>query len=356
MSRLSFLTPLQNDGLIAVAIILASGALAAALQRGLFLLLKKRAAGHTDGILAAVVRRTNAPTQFIFPLIAIAIVALSVRLPDWLKDPIEAALSLAITAAIAWAVIALIGLTADVAKSRYRLEEEDNLLARQAETRLDILNRVATTLVVLIAVALMLMTFPPIRTIGATLLASAGAAGLIVGLAARPFFANLVAGVQIALTQPIRIDDVVVVESEQGRIEKITQTYVVVRLWDLRRMVLPLTYFLEKPFQNWTYSSANLIGSVLLYLGYDAPMDAIREETERILKTTTLWDGNVCSVAMTDAKESFVEVRVLVSARNAAQLLDLRSLVRERLIAFIASQHPQTLPNAVAAKDSAGAG
>jgi small-conductance mechanosensitive channel len=181
------------------------------------------------------------PARFIFPLIAIVATVPALPLPEWSKTPTEQVLGLCIIAAIAWLVVALLGFAVDVAKRRYRLDEEDNLRARQVETRLDILSRTAIVLVALVAVSAALMTFPPIRAIGATLLASAGLAGIAAGLAARPILENLVAGIQIALTQPIRIDDVVIVESEYGRIEKITATYVVVRLWDWRRMVLPLT-------------------------------------------------------------------------------------------------------------------
>jgi small-conductance mechanosensitive channel len=217
------------------------------------------------------------------------------------------------------------------------LDSDDNLHARQAETRLDILNRTATTLVVIVAVAIMLMTFPPIRAIGTTLLASAGIVGIAVGFAARPFFENLVAGVQIALTQPIRIDDVVVVENETGRIEKIEATYVVVRLWDMRRMIVPLTYFLDKPFQNWTYSGSNLSGGVVLPVAYGVSVETIRTELERILANTQLWDHRVATVQVTDAKETFAEVRVVLSAADSSRLLELQCLVRERLLAFL---HP----------------
>ena len=176
-------------------------------------------------------------------------------------------------------------------KRRYRNDAPDNLLARQVETRIDILSRTAVTLVVIVAAALAAMTFPAIRTLGTTLLASAGVAGIVVGLAARPLFENLVAGVQIALTQPIRIDDVVIVEGEFGRIEHIGATYVVVNLWDQRRMVFPLTYFIEKPFQNWTRTGSALTGTVFVYTDYSVPVDALRAELPAILARSSLWDG-----------------------------------------------------------------
>jgi len=184
------------------------------------------------------------------------------------------------------------------------------------------------------------MTFPPIRTLGTTMLASAGVAGIVVGLAARPLFENLVAGVQIALTQPIRIDDVVQVENEYGRIEHIGATYVVVNLWDRRRMVLPLTYFIEKPFQNWTRTGAALTGAVTIYADFSVPVDAVRAALPEILGTSPLWDGDVQRVQVTDTTETAMQLRVLVSARNTSDLWDLRCEVREKLIAWLQAHYP----------------
>jgi small-conductance mechanosensitive channel len=337
----SVLTPAQRDGVIAVGLLVLFAIIALALQRVAFIVLR-----HQDGILAAVVRRMRGPSRFIFPLVAILAGVPAASLPAWTKEPTEQILGLCIIAAIAWLVVALVDLASDLAKRQYKLDEEDNLHARQLETRLDILSRSAITLVALVAVSAGLMTFPAIRAIGATLLASAGLAGIAVGFAARPILENLVAGIQIAFTQPIRIDDVVIVESEYGRIEKITATYVVVRLWDWRRMVLPLTYFIDHPFQNWTYSKAEMIGSVFLYLDYAISVDAIREEVPRILQTSKLWDGNVVNVALTDAnKEGTVEIRILVSSRNSPDLFDLRCLVREKIIAFVRERYPEALPS-----------
>jgi small-conductance mechanosensitive channel len=350
------LSPAQRDGAIAVALLVGIAVVALVLQRIVFTFLRRLASKHADGVLAAIVHRASAPSRFIFPLIAVELALPDVAIPIWFKEPAERLLALCIVAAIAWVLIALIGLAVDLAKRRYRLDDDDNLRARQAETRLDILSRTSTTLVVLVAVSAMLMTFPPIRAVGATLLASAGVAGLAVGLAARPFMENLVAGVQIALTQPIRLDDVVIVETEYGRIEKITATYVVVRLWDLRRMVLPLTYFIDHPFQNWTYNTANLIGSVFLYLDYSISLETLRAELDRILAGTPLFDGSVKNVAMTDARPTgVVEVRVLVSSRNSADLFDLRCLVREKLLAHVRATDAGMLPSTTVQLDRAGA-
>jgi small-conductance mechanosensitive channel len=188
------------------------------------------------------------------------------------------------------------------------------------------------------------MVFPQARAIGTTLLASAGVAGIVIGIAARPLFENLIAGVQLALSQPIRIDDVVIVEGEFGHVEQISATFVVVRIWDQRRMVLPLTYFIEKPFQNWTRTGSALLGAVFLYVDYTMNVDELRAQLPKALEGDAKWDGAVQGVQVTDAKESTLEIRILVSARNAADLFDVRCNVREKLVAWLQANHPSALP------------
>jgi small-conductance mechanosensitive channel len=202
------------------------------------------------------------------------------------------------------------------------------------------------TLIVVVTLSAVLMTFEPVRQYGVSLFASAGAAGLIAGLAARPVLSNLIAGIQIATTQPIRIDDQVVVENETGRIEEITSTYVVIRLWDMRRLIVPLSYFIEKPFQNWTRDSTNLIGSVFLYVDFSAPVDVIRAKLLEIVQASKLWDGQVAKLQVTDAKESGIELRALASARSAGDAFDLRCEIREQLIGFLQKEHAGALPRA----------
>jgi small-conductance mechanosensitive channel len=194
------------------------------------------------------------------------------------------------------------------------------------------------------ALAAMLMTFEKVRQLGASILASAGIIGIIVGVAAQRTIATFLAGIQIAVTQPIRIDDVVIVENEWGRIEKITLTYVIVRIWDLRRLVLPITYFIEKPFQNWTRVTADILGTVFVYVDYTVPAQAVRDELQRILKSSTLWDGKVCGLQVTNTTEHTVELRALMSAADASKAWDLRCEVREKLVNFIQSNYPDGLP------------
>ena len=188
------------------------------------------------------------------------------------------------------------------------------------------------------------MTFPSLRAVGFSLFASAGAAGLIVGLAARPTLSNLIAGLQIALTDPIRIDDVVIVEGEWGWIEEINTTYVVIRIWDLRRLVVPLTHFIEKPFENWTRRSADILGTVFFYADYTVPVDEIRAALRRIVEASELWDGEVCGLQVTNATERTVELRALVSAATSPAAWDLRCIVRERMIEYLKRQYPESLP------------
>src|SRR5262249_22880637 len=209
---------------------------------------------------------------------------------------------------------------------------EDNLLARKHVTQMRVLKRVVSIVVILITAGAALMTFSAVRQVGVSLFASAGVAGIIAGLAARPMLSNLIAGVQLAMTQPIRLEDAVIVEGEFGWVEEINSTYVVLRLWDLRRLIVPLTYFMEKPFQSWTRQSSALIGSVLLYVDYTAPVAAIRDKLKEIASTSKFWDGKVVTLQVTDAKASTMELRALVSARDGSAAWDLRCEVREKLI------------------------
>jgi hypothetical protein len=190
----------------------------------------------------------------------------------------------------------------------------------------------------------MLMTFEPVRQFGETVAASAGLAGIVAGLAARSTISSLIAGIQVAITQPIRLDDVVVVEGEWGRIEEISTTFVVIRIWDQRRMVVPLTYFIEKPFQNWTRRSAEITGIVFLYVDYNVPVAEIRQELQRLLQSSQLWDGKVCGLQVTNATDRSVELRCLMSSADSGKNFDLRCYVREQLIAYIQRNFPGSLP------------
>jgi small-conductance mechanosensitive channel len=224
------------------------------------------------------------------------------------------------------------------------LDGEDNFSARKIYTQVSVIRKIIVTAVVIIATGSILMLFDPVRQFGTSILASAGIAGVVIGFAAQKTLGNVLAGIQIALTQPILIDDIVVVEGEFGQIEEITLTYVTVRTWDLRRMILPITYFVEKPFQNWSRVSTELLGTVMLYLDYQVPMAELRKELKRLVENNPKWDRKVCGLQVTDTKQSTIEVRALVSGTDPGKAFDLRCDVREGLIEFLRRNHPESLP------------
>jgi small-conductance mechanosensitive channel len=244
----------------------------------------------------------------------------------------------------AWLAASFLRVAEDIASHRYRTDVKDNLHARTIQTQLRVLRRLAGTTILFIAVGWMLTTFPRIQQLGTTLLASAGVIGLMIGMAARPLFANLIAGVQIALTQPIRLDDVVIVEGEWGRIEEIRSTYVVVAIWDDRRLIVPLSHFIEKPFQNWTRTRAALLGTVVLHVDYTFPVEEARVELKRILDASESWDKRAWSLQVTDAGKETMEVRFLMSAADSSAAWDLRCSVREEIISWLQKTHPECLP------------
>lgn len=244
----------------------------------------------------------------------------------------------------AWLLIIFLRKGKTIFLKRYDISAEDNLEARKMYTQINLLEKVIIFIIFLFAVGFILLSFDNIKKIGYGIFASAGLAGIIIGLSAQKVVGALLAGIQIALTQPFRIDDAVVVENEWGWIEEINLTYVVIRLWDKRRLVLPSTYFLENPFQNWTRTSADIIGSVFLHTDYRVPFDALRTELTTILENTPLWDKQVNVLQVTDSKENTVETRILVSAKNSPTAWDLRVHVREKMIDFIQKNYPESLP------------
>tara|TARA_Y100000588_G_scaffold91561_1_gene98893 strand:- start:5232 stop:6161 length:930 start_codon:yes stop_codon:yes gene_type:complete len=290
-------------------------------------------------------------TKFIFSIVLIVIIFAIKPIANWASEQWNMDLSLVveqrrnfIIVAIAWFLIILLRRIKRQVLKQYDINKEDNLKSRKVYTQFNILEKVIVFIIILTAIGLILLSFESIREIGVGIFASAGVAGIILGLSAQKVFGALMAGIQIAITQPFRIDDAVVVEGEWGWIEEINLTYVVVRLWDKRRLVLPSTYFLEKPFQNWTRSSADIIGTVFLYTDYNVPFDALRAELKRILDNTDLWDKKVQVLQVTDSKEFTVETRILVSAKNSPTAWDLRVYVREKMINFIKENYPDSLP------------
>ena len=249
-----------------------------------------------------------------------------------------------VTVGISWVLIVLIRTLKTAFLKRFDISIEDNLASRKVYTQINILEKVLIFIIILFALGMVLLSFESIKKIGIGLFASAGLAGIIIGLSAQKVVGSLLAGIQIAITQPFRIDDAVLVENEWGWIEEINLTYVVVRIWDKRRLVLPTTYFLEKPFQNWTRTSADIIGSVFLYVDYTISFQALRNELSRLLNKSDLWDKKVNVLQVTDSKESTLELRILVSAKNSPTAWDLRVYIREKMIEFIQKNYPESLP------------
>jgi small-conductance mechanosensitive channel len=248
-------------------------------------------------------------------------------------------------------LIGLVKVVQDMVVHRYDLGAKDNLKARKIRTQLQFLKKMVVSLIIILTACAILMSFPNLRRLGTGLLTGVGISSVIIGFAAQQSLGNILAGLQIAFTQPIRIDDVLVVEGEWGRVEEITLTYVVLNIWDQRRMILPINYFLQKPFQNWTRNSAEIIGAVLLYLDYSAPIDKLRDEFDRLMESTDLWDRRTKNLQVTDTKNNTIEVRCLMSAANSGSAFDLRCFIRENLIAFIAKNYPGSLPKARAVLD-----
>lgn len=291
-----------------------------------------------------LIQRTRAPARLLAALLGLQMMLPGLPASEASLLIARHALSVALIGCVTWMAMRAIRVIDDVVAARYPVDVADNLSARRARTQTRLLVRTAMALTATVGLAAMLMTFPRVQQLGASLLASAGIAGVILGLAAKPTVVNLLAGLQIALTDPIRLDDVVIVEGEWGRIEEIGATYVVVRIWDERRLIVPLQHFLDHPFQNWTRSGSELLGTVFLWVDYAVPVDAARAELTRFVGADPRWDGRVCGLQVTDSSERAVQLRALVSARDASALWDLRCAVREHLIAWLQQEHPEGLP------------
>ena len=320
--------------------------LAAALAVGLALVLHAVAFRIMKGMAQrsdsqgdfVLIKRLSSPTRV--SLVALALVVVAREAP-MLETVWAKVASFVMPILVGWMVLAILRALVESMKLRADISAEDNLKARRKRTKLTMLNRLATFIVVFVVVGLVLLSIPGVRDIGVTLVASAGLAGLAVGAAAQPALKSLIAGVQMALTEPINIDDVVIVEGEWGWIEDIHTTYVVVKIWDERRLIVPTNYFLEKPFQNWTKSTAQLLGAVKLYLDPATPIEPIRQAFERLIKTHRLWDGRYQAAQVTGAERDAIELRLLMSAKDSLVLFELRCEIREAMLAWLAKHQPE---------------
>ncbi len=327
-----------------IAVLIGAVILALIIHSFVFYVLRRIARRPGRVVDTSFARHGRRPMKLILPLVALMIAAPAAPLPPGVKALLEHIFGLGLIAAAAWVVILVTEIFSDVITARYRVDVRDNLAARRIQTQVHVLRRIFIAVVILVTVAIMLLTIPHVRAIGTSLLASAGLAGLVLGVSMKSTIGNWIAGIQIALTGPFHIEDAVIVNGEWGWIEEITTTYVVVRIWDLRRMVVPLSYFIEQPFQNWTRTSALLLGSVYLYVDYTVPVDEVRQELTRILKLTDKWVGKVNVLQVSDAKEHTVELRALMDAPDSGTAWDLRCYVRENLIKFLQERYPHSLP------------
>jgi small-conductance mechanosensitive channel len=329
---------LEGGLTFAVAVLLALAAYAVAM------LMLRRVVARTPGRADdAVLERIAAPMRWVFVAVALSMAARAVDLAPRAATLWQQIAGFVVPALVGWMLIATIRAVNDVVNLRYDITVADNLKARRKRTRYAILTRIAVLCVVFLTLCTMLLSIPAIRAVGVTLMASAGLAGLAVGAAAQPALKNLIAGIQLAFTEPIRLDDVVIIEGEWGRIEEIRMTYVVVKVWDERRLVVPVSKFLEDSFQNWTRSSAQLLGSVFLYVDPSADIARLRERAGLLVADNPRWDRRFWNLQVTDATADALQIRVLATAADASIAFDLRCDIREGLMRYIATEMPEAI-------------
>jgi small-conductance mechanosensitive channel len=282
--------------------------------------------------------------RVIVPVIGIIFALPILNLPAEYADVLAKGSSILLIMAVAIILFQAVKLGEKAMLTKFDITAADNLQARKVYTQIHVISKVVYTVIGLFTIASILMLFEEVRSLGTSILASAGVVGVILGFAAQKTIANLFAGIQIAMTQPIRLDDVVIVEGEWGRIEEIALTYVIIHIWDDRRLVVPLSYFIEKPFQNWTRASAQLLGSVFVWADYTLPLDETRKALKEIIEHHPLWDKRFWNLQVTDATEKTMQIRVLATSADSSKSWDLRCDIREKFIAYIQKNHPQSLP------------
>ncbi|MBU4609045.1 mechanosensitive ion channel [Achromobacter sp. GG226] len=295
-------------------------------------------------LVKEVLKLAYGPSQLALTLLGIRVVLTGAPRELAFVPGASYVVGIALIATLTWLAMRCVQAVGNTVIQANPYDVADNLKARRVLTQTRVLVRSAMFVLGLIGLSFALLTLPGARQIGASLLASAGIVGLVAGIAAQPVLGNFIAGLQIALSQPIRIDDVLIVEGEWGRVEEITGTFVVVRVWDERRLIVPLRWFIENPFQNWTHRSASILGTVFLWLDFGVPIPAVRAEFERIVKSSQLWDGRVCVLHVTETSERAAQIRLLVSAKDSGTAFDLRCAIREAMIAFVAREYPEGLP------------
>jgi len=340
------------DGILAGAAIL----IGLILKFMLTLLLRKRPKDGTPAfsVSRSMLARLGKPFSYFLPLLAfnllLPVMKISARLYPVLNKTTEILLALS----FANVLIGIVKVFEDYVYHSFDIQKADNLKERKIRTQLQFIRRLAISMIIVVTICIILLSFNNLRKLGAGLLTGVGVGGIIIGFAAQRSLGNFLAGFQIAFTQPMRIDDVLVVEGEWGRVEEITLSYVVMKLWDQRRLVLPINYFVEKPFQNWTRTSADILGTVFLYLDYNIPLDPLRKELTRLLELNPLWDKRVNLLQVTNTSEKTIEVRALLSANSSGNAFDLRCDIREGLVRFVQEHYPGSLPQTRAVFEGGG--
>lgn len=292
----------------------------------------------------SVLQHLQRPLAWLIPLVLVLLALPLTALEGAGLNGVRQFLAVAVTLCSGWAVFGVVKVVEDVVNRRFDIASGDNLAARTVRTQMQGFRNIAGFAIGVVTLGIALLSFSTVRELGAGLLASAGVAGIVLGFAAQRSISTVIAGLQIAVAQPIRVDDVVIVEGEWGRIEEITLTYVVVRIWDLRRLIVPINYFIETPFQNWTRRSSDILGTVFLHLDYGVDVDELRDELKRILDASPHWDKKVWGMQVTDSTERSIVLRPLMSAADASAAWDLRCEVREKLIRYVRERHPEALP------------
>jgi small-conductance mechanosensitive channel len=321
-------------------VIAAVGAAAAALVIVEVIHRTLRRLGNRSLMMAELTDHAHRPFQIFAVLFAVRVTIQLSRQDFDLRQGVLHTMAIALIVVGAWLVATILLALEDVAEARFRIDVPDNRYARRIRTQVVMLRRVTVAAIVVVTAGLLLMTFPPVRTIGASLLASAGVIGIVAALAAQSVLGNVIAGLQLAFSDAIRLDDVIVVEGEWARVEEITLSHVVLQIWDDRRLILPTSYFTTKPFQNWTRTRSELLGSVEFDVDWSARVPPIRDELRSVLESSELWDGRVCVLQVIDAVQGHIRLRALVSAADAPSLWDLRCLVREHLVAWVRDEQP----------------
>lgn len=309
------------------------------------LLLRRADARHSETPLWGLLRRCRLPFQV---TLCTFLLRGSYRQARVLPDHpvgVGRALTLVLIAGTAWLLVRIAAAVVESVYARYAAGALDPARVRRVRTQVALIQRAVTAAVAVVAVAAMLLTFPAMRAVGASMLASAGVLGIVAGIAAQSSLSNLFAGLQIAFGDTVRIGDTVVVDKEWGTVEEITLTFLVVRTWDERRITMPVSYFTSKPYENWSRGGAELTGTVFVHLDHSAPVALLREWLEDFLKEIPEWDGRAAGLVVTDTTPNTIQIRAMVTAKDADDLWTLRCAVRERMIAWLVEHHPYALPH-----------